>query len=101
MERSSCIGQMLAMIRRYGSPSIFLTVAPDDVMEVVIGTPFVNSDKTTKSLHELTKGVFGRGIASFGVTEETGKGTHHLHSVGWCGAPRASVSESVRRGSVR
>ena len=165
MERSSCIGKMLAMIRRYGPPSIFLTVAPDDVhsplgirltivitdgndtfpaaaagflqrlaedpeafaehlissgsdddasgledllqrraaqhpasmsmlydaiarfvMEVVIGTPFVNSDKTTKSLHERPKGVFGRGIASFGVTEETGKGTHHLHSVGWCGA---------------
>ena len=163
MERSSCIGKMLAMIRRFGPPSIFLTVAPDDVhsplgirltmqmmagndtfpaaagdflerlrenpeafaeqhrggdddasgledllqrraaqhpasmsmlydaiarfvMEVVIGTPFVNSEKSTKPLHERPKGLFGRGIASFGVTEETGKGTHHLHALGWCGA---------------
>ena len=30
-ERASCIGMMLAMARRYGPPSCFLTVAPDDV----------------------------------------------------------------------
>ena len=30
-ERGSCIGMMLAMARRYGPPSCFLTIAPDDV----------------------------------------------------------------------
>ena len=31
VERASCINQMLAMIRRFGPPSVFLTIAPDDV----------------------------------------------------------------------
>ena len=31
VERGSCIGKLLAMLRRYGPASLFLTLAPDDV----------------------------------------------------------------------
>ena len=176
LERASCIGKMLAIIRRYGPPSIFLTVAPDDVhspvgirltiqiangndafpaaagdflhrlaeepeafaedisggadadgledvlqrnaaqhpasmsmlyhrvarfvMEVVIGTPFVDQDKLTKPMHERRTGMFGRGLASFGVTEQTGRATHHLHLVGWCGAMPSMCSAAGQDAEV-
>jgi hypothetical protein len=162
MERSGCIGQMLAMARRYGPPGLFLTMAPDDVhnplgyrltighggngefpaipdellkvlrgesdrglhefdplfdptsnqedhlqaqaarnpastsmmfnrlmravLKVLVGIPVSDESKRSVPFRDRERGLFGLGVAFFGVVEETGKGAHHLHCIVWCGA---------------
>ena len=162
VERASCMSDLLSMIRKFGPPSIFLTVAPDDVhnplsirltmetrannnfpavpeaylgtlressedfkrdylrnedetnsleqllqrqaalhpastsllfdriakviLEVMCGTPTSEMINKTVPLQKRKKGLFGKGIGSFAVVEETGRGAHHLHMLLWSGA---------------
>ena len=175
VERGSCIAQLLAMIRRYGPASLFLTIAPDDVhnplgirltirtrstdtfpavpgsfmqalrrqpsslkcgdaessdseeivfdetykledflqsqaaghpastsmmfdavadtvLSTLCGTPPRRRERKTEKLSDRKKGIWGTGVASFAVVEETGRGAHHLHAAIWCGALPGLVS---------
>ena len=175
IERGSCIGKLVAMIRRFGPPSLFLTIKPDDVhdpltirltiehltnatfpalpgeggnaddflralleggdrfseyggeafeaagrnveeflqrqaahnpastsmtfdqlmrtvLTVIVGTPLSDAVLRSVPLRSRVPGFFGLGLASFTVVEETGNGSHHMHTLSWGGAMPALCS---------
>jgi hypothetical protein len=176
VERGSCIGKLIAMIRRFGPPSIFLTVKPDDVhnplsyrltvehktntdfpakciaiedflkaleeggdrfkvyggndfvtagldveehlqrqaaqnpastsmtfdqvmrtvLSVLMGTPTTDEVLRSVPLRDRIPGMFGLGLASYTVVEETGNGCHHMHTLGFCGAMPALCSSAAK-----
>ena len=62
------------------------------VMAVLLGTPSADADRVTRPLRERIKGLFGTGLASYVVTEVTGRLAKHAHGLFWGGAFPAMLS---------
>ena len=62
------------------------------VMAVLLGTPAADADPVTRSLAERIKGIFGTLLASFAVTEVTGRMAMHAHGLSWGGMFPAMLS---------
>ena len=68
------------------STSLLFDRISQTVLEVLCGTPPTSYTGKTLPLSARAKGLFGIGLGSFAVVEQSGRGTHHLHVLAWCGA---------------
>lgn len=58
-----------------------------NVFTILLGTPPESDTRRDKPLAERMNGINGTPIASFGSSEEQGRGSLHMHIITWCGLP--------------
>ena len=65
------------------------------ILSTLVGTPTTDEVLRSVPLHDRTPALFGLGLASYTVVEETGNGAHHMHTLAWCGAMPALCSSAA------